>query len=49
LNDRSFTLDTRELRRALGSEVPLNAPEVQAWIRDYLIEGEKGLLEVSDR
>ncbi|MGI5907958.1 MAG: ATP-binding protein [Christensenellales bacterium] len=48
-NDRSFTLDTRELRRALGSEVPLNAPEVRAWIRDYLIEGEKGLLEVSDR
>ena len=48
-NDRSFTLDTRELREALGSEVPLNAPAVQAWIAEYLTEGEQELLEVSNR
>jgi len=48
-NDKSFTLDTRELREALGSEVPLNAPAVQAWIAEYLTEGEQELLEVSNR
>ena len=48
-NDRSFTLDTRELRTALGSEVPLHTPDVQAWIAEYLTEAEQELLEVSDR
>lgn len=33
-----FTLDTRELREALGGEVSLADPEVVAWIRDYLAE-----------
>lgn len=42
-NERSFTLDTRELRDVLGSEVPLNAAEVQAWIADYLNEREQEL------
>lgn len=35
-----FTLDTRRLREILGEEVPLNDPEVAAWIREYLAEGE---------
>lgn len=35
---QSFALDTRELRSALGEEVPLNAPEVADWIRTYLLE-----------
>lgn len=33
-----YTLDTRELREALGGEVPLNDPGVAAWIRAYLAE-----------
>ncbi|MBQ9067353.1 MAG: ATP-binding protein, partial [Clostridia bacterium] len=30
-------LDTRELKEQLG-DVPVNAPEVLAWIREYLEE-----------
>lgn len=37
LDSRAFVLDTRELREVLG-DVPLNAPEVGEWIRDYLTE-----------
>lgn len=37
-NERGFTLDTRELRNALGGEVPLDSPEVQVWIEEYLAE-----------
>lgn len=47
MDEREFTLDTRELRGILGEEVELNAPDVVAWIREYLeeqtecIKGEK--------
>lgn len=47
VDDRAFTLDTRELRGILGEDVALNTPEVTAWIRDFLeeqtnsIKGEK--------
>lgn len=34
-DDREFTLDTREMKEMLG-DVPLNAPEVSAFIMDYL-------------
>lgn len=37
-NQKEFTLDTRELRKALGGEVPLSDPEVQSWIRESLAE-----------
>ncbi len=37
LPDKTVTLDTDELRAALG-EVPLNHPEVIAWITEYLKE-----------
>ena len=30
-----FDLDTAQLREVLGSEVPLNQPDVIAWIREY--------------
>jgi hypothetical protein len=36
-----FRLDTRELRKILGRDIPLSSPEVSAWIRDYLAEGEQ--------
>jgi len=34
-NDRSFELDTRELREILG-DIPFTVPEVSEYIRDYL-------------
>ncbi len=37
-DDRSFTLDTRELRAVLGADIPLNTPDVTVWIREYLQE-----------
>lgn len=36
-----FRLDTHELRQVLGRDVPLSNPEVAAWIRDYITEGEQ--------
>ncbi len=47
MDDREFTLDTRELRGILGEEVELNAPDVVEWIKGFLdeqtqsIKGEK--------
>ena len=40
LDDRSFTLDTREFKEILG-DVPLNAPEVSSYIKEYLLENKK--------
>lgn len=37
-DDLSFTLDTRELREVLGEDVPLNTPDVTAWIKEFLQE-----------
>lgn len=37
-DDRSFTLDTREIRAVLGEDVPLNTPDVTAWIKEFLQE-----------
>lgn len=34
--DRSFTLDTREMRELLGEEISFSEPEVSAFIREYL-------------
>lgn len=39
-NERSFVLDTREFREILG-EVSFQAPEVSAYIKDYLTENQK--------
>lgn len=46
LDGKSFTLDTRELREVLGSDVPLSDPEVAAWIRENLKENEAELKQV---
>jgi len=40
--DESFHFDTREVRAELGG-VPLNHPEVAAFIRDYVEQGDRGL------
>ena len=38
VEDTSFEFDTREIRRQLEG-VPLDAPDVIAWMKDYLEEG----------
>ena len=44
LGPRSITMDTREFRRILG-DVPLDAPEVSVFIREYLEENTAELLD----
>ena len=44
IENQSFTLDTRELREVLGSDVPLNAPEVTQWVREFLTENTETIL-----
>ncbi len=36
--ERQGVLDTREVREILGEEIPLGAPEVRAFLRDYIKE-----------
>lgn len=36
----TFRFDSLEIRAVLGPEIPLSAPEVTLWIRDYVAEGE---------
>ncbi len=43
MDDKVYTLDTRELKAVL-EDVPLNAPEVSAYIKESLEEGEAELL-----
>ncbi len=35
-NEKSFTLDTRELRKILGDEVKFSEPEIAVWINEYI-------------
>jgi anti-sigma regulatory factor (Ser/Thr protein kinase) len=39
-DDKQFTLDTREFRQILN-DVPLNSPEVSAYIKEYLDENQR--------
>ncbi len=39
-NEASFTLDTREMREILGG-IPLNSPEISAYIMEYLTENQR--------
>ncbi|MHB1391926.1 MAG: ATP-binding protein [Clostridia bacterium] len=39
VGQRDFCLDTREIRTALGNDVPLWEPDVLMWIKDYINEG----------
>lgn len=38
-DDKGFTLDTREFRQILN-DIPLNSPEVAAYIKEYLTENQ---------
>jgi len=35
-----FRFDTRQVREILGPDVPLNAPDVAMWVRDFVAENE---------
>ncbi len=45
LDEKSFTMDTRQLKEILG-DVPLNEPSITAWLKDYITENTKQLTEV---
>lgn len=42
--EREFSLKTAELREVLGGDVPLDAPDVVLWIKEYLSEQTEELL-----
>lgn len=39
VDEQAFRFDTQEIRGVLGEHVPLNTPNVVAWMKSYLIEG----------
>ncbi len=45
IDEKEFTLDTRELKNILG-DVPLNEPSITSWIKDYIVQNTDALLEV---
>lgn len=38
-----FRFDTRQVREILGPDVPLSAPEVAAWVKEYVESSDKEL------
>lgn len=42
--EAGFTLDTREIRAVMG-DIPVNAPEVLSFIKDYIEENQKAIQE----
>ena len=45
IDEREFTLDTRQLKEILG-DVPLNEPSIANWIKDYINQNTNQLTEV---
>ncbi|MBO5937468.1 MAG: ATP-binding protein [Clostridia bacterium] len=45
LDDKQFTVDTRQLKEILG-DVPLNEQSIAMWIQQYINENSKQLTEV---
>lgn len=39
VNERSFSLDTAEVKAILGEELSLNNLNVLSWLEDYLVQG----------
>ena len=39
VNDKVFTMDTRELKAILGENISLGSPEIVMWLSDYIKEG----------
>lgn len=43
MDQKEFCMDTREIRRMLGSEISLAEPDVLMWIKDYINDGMENL------
>ncbi|MDR3084784.1 MAG: hypothetical protein LBU47_00555, partial [Christensenellaceae bacterium] len=43
VNEDEFLFDTRQIRGVLGAEIPLNSPDVAAWMMESLKEGIESL------
>ncbi|MBN1486544.1 MAG: sensor histidine kinase [Anaerolineae bacterium] len=43
VGENDYVLDTREIRQVLGDDVPLSDPEILAFLRSTLEEGEQSL------
>lgn len=39
VDGNEFVFDTREIRCILGEGIPLNLPDIMAWMREYLDQG----------
>ena len=40
---REMLFDTKEIKAVLGEDIPLDTPEILAWIGDYITEQYSGL------
>ncbi len=46
IDDKEFTIDTRQLKTILGEEVSISNSDVLAWINEYINDGLRNLMEV---
>lgn len=44
VNGNHFVLDTREIKKILGEDVPINNSDVSIWINDFLKENSENIL-----
>lgn len=45
VNENKFSLNTREIRKTLGEDIPLTSIEVVKWLKGYIKEGLEALYE----
>lgn len=45
VNEKKFALNTKEIRKTLGDEIPLTSLEVVRWLKAYIKEGLEALYE----
>lgn len=43
VNEQAYAFDTRQIKEVLGEDIPLNLPDVAAWIKSDLSEGIEAL------
>lgn len=46
INDKAFTIDTRQLKEVLGEKVSISSADVLTWINEYVNDGLQNLMEV---
>lgn len=45
VNEKKFALNTKEIRKTLGDEIPITSLEVVKWLKAYIKEGLEALYE----